>query len=194
MKMKKKKYFIIAIAIVLGMFCFVPTKQIECSKKVFITSKKSSKATRSLSESELETIKKGLYNSINSYRKSQKKKTLSKTATLEKSANIRTKEVVNKFSHTRPNGTRCFTAFATYKQKGVSNGENLSKVSFSAKSSYSRDYLNKAVESMMKTLKSSKTHKDVMLNKAYTKYGIGITVKKSGNTITVYSAQHYSSK
>ncbi len=192
--MKKKKSMIIVIAIVFGMVCFTPVKQTECSKKVFITNKKSSKATRNLSKSELETIKKGLYNSINAYRKSQKKKTLAKQSALEKSASTRTKEIVNKFSHTRPNGTRCFTAFATYKKKGVSNGENLSRVSFNAKSSYSKDYLNKAVESMMKTLKSSKTHKDVMLNKAYTKYGIGITVKKSGNTITVYSAQHYSSK
>lgn len=192
--MKKKRSMLIAIAIVFGMVCFAPIKQTECSKKVFIVSKKSSKATRTLSAGELETIKKGLYNSINSYRKSKKRKTLTKQTGLEKSANVRTKEIVNKFSHTRPNGTRCFTAFAIYKKKGVSNGENLSKVSFNAKSSYSKDYLNKAVESMMKTLKSSKTHKDVMLNKAYTKYGIGITVKKSGNTITVYSAQHYSSK
>ncbi len=192
--MKKKRSMLIAIAIVFGMVCFAPIKQTECSKKVFIVSKKSSKATRTLSAGELETIKKGLYNSINSYRKSKKRKTLTKQTALEKSANVRTKEIVNKFSHTRPNGTRCFTAFATYKKKGVSNGENLSKVSFNAKSSYSKDYLNKAVESMMKTLKSSKTHKDVMLNKAYTKYGIAVTVKKSGNTITVYSAQHYSSK
>lgn len=192
--MKKKKYFIIVIATILGMVCFVPTKQIECSKKVFIISKKSSKATRSLSASELETIKKGLYSSINAYRKSQKKKTLSKTATLEKSANTRTKEVVKKFSHTRPNGTRCFTAFATYKKKGVTNGENLAKVSFDAKDSYSKEYLNKVVTSMMNTLKSSKSHKSVMLDKVFTKYGIGITVKKSGNTVTVYSAQHYSSK
>ena len=188
--MKKKKCFIITVAIVLGIVCFTPIKQIECSKKVLINTK----TTRNLNSSELETIKKGLYNSINSYRKSQKKKTLMKTTTLEKSACTRAKEVVKKWSHTRPNGLRCFTAFATYRKTGVTNGENLAKVTFSAKKSYNKDYLNRAVQGMMKKLKSSQTHRNVMLNKVYTKYGIGITVKKSGNTITVYSVQHYSSK
>lgn len=194
MKMKKKRSMIIGMVLILSMLCFVPSQTIECSKKTIISTKTVSKKKRNLNSSELETIREGLYSGINNYRKSNKKKILTKKTSLKNSATTRSKEIVNKFSHTRPNGKTCFTTFSSYKKKGYTLGENLAKVSFTAKNSYSKDYLNKVVNSMMNTLKNSKSHKSIMLDKDFTKYGIGITVKKNGNTITVYSVHHFSNK
>lgn len=39
-------------------------------------------------------------------------------AALEKTAKVRAKEIVQKFSHTRPNGTRCFTAYPSMSYLG----------------------------------------------------------------------------
>ena len=39
-------------------------------------------------------------------------------ADLEKTAKVRAKEIVKKFSHTRPNGTRCFTAYPNMRALG----------------------------------------------------------------------------
>lgn len=39
-------------------------------------------------------------------------------ADLEKAAKVRAKEIVKKFSHTRPNGTRCFTAYPKMRALG----------------------------------------------------------------------------
>ncbi len=188
----KRKIFMVGImaAVMIG------TISLPCNSVTGIQAAviKAQPKVRNLNSAEIEVFRSKLYSSINAYRKSNKRKTLSKNTTLQKSATLRAKEVVKKWSHTRPNGLRCFTAFATYRKTGVTNGENLAKVTFSAKKSYNKDYLNRAVQGMMKKLKSSQTHRNVMLNNVYSKYGIGITVKKSGNTITVYSVQHYSSK
>ena len=55
-------------------------------------------------------------------KKSNKLKALKKDASLEKTARVRAKEAAVKFSHTRPNGKDCFTAFP---KKFNYRGENL---------------------------------------------------------------------
>ena len=44
------------------------------------------------------------YSKLNSYRRAAGRKALARNATLEKHAKTRAKEIVRKFSHTRPNG------------------------------------------------------------------------------------------
>lgn len=187
----KRKIFMVGImaAVMIG------TISLPCNSVTGIQAAviKAQPKVRNLNSAEIEVFRSKLYSSINAYRKSNKRKTLSKNTTLQKSATLRAKELPKKYSHTRPNGKSCFTVFSS-RSIGTTNGENLTKVTFVAKSSYSTVMLNNMVESVMKALKKSSSHRQIMLNSKYTKNGIGIYAVKNGNTITLYSAQHFSNK
>lgn len=75
-------------------------------------------------------------------------------------ADIRVKEVAKKFSHTRPDGTSCFTAFAEAGIKGGYMGENIAQ-------GY-RD-----PEEVVKGWMNSKPHRANILNSEFTDIGIG---------------------
>lgn len=76
-----------------------------------------------------------------------------------KVADVRAKEIVKSFSHTRPNGTSCFTAF---KENGVSYryaGENIA-------------YGQKTATIVMNAWMNSAGHRANILNKNFGKIGI----------------------
>ena len=96
-------------------------------------------------------------------KKSNKLKALKRDAKLEKVAKVRAKEIAKNFSHTRPNGKSCFTAYPKYRCVG----ENIC---------YSSGNLSaaKAME-MFKETKykySGQGHRRNMLDKDYNVVGI----------------------
>lgn len=64
------------------------------------------------------------YAELGKFRAANSKKALKKSAKLEKVAKLRAKEIARKYSHTRPNGTSCFTAYpcATVKAENIACG------------------------------------------------------------------------
>ena len=78
-------------------------------------------------------------------------------------AQVRAQEAAQSFSHTRPNGTSCFTAL---KEAGISYrgaGENIA-------------YGQKTPQSVMEDWMNSSGHRANILNAKYTKIGVGYTV------------------
>ncbi|MBP3579954.1 MAG: hypothetical protein J6K12_01770 [Clostridia bacterium] len=95
---------------------------------------------------------------------------------LEKCASVRSKEIQSLFSHTRPNGTRCFTVLDEYGYKYSTAGENIA---------YGQDSANEVFEAWM----NSQGHRENILNPSYTRIGMA----KYG-TSTLYWAQMFASK
>ena len=98
------------------------------------------------------------YNTLNTYRKNNKvakNVNLKKDATLEKAAQTRAKELVSKFSHTRPNGKSGLSIISgnVYKGENIARGQ-------------------KSCAAVMKAWYNSAGHKANMLRKDYTKVGI----------------------
>ena len=95
------------------------------------------------------------YTKLNQYRTKAKVKTLKKDATLENIAKIRAKELVTKFSHTRPNGQKGLSLI----KGNVYKGENIAMGQTSCNEVLTDWY-------------SSPGHKANMIKKNYTKVGI----------------------
>ena len=112
---------------------------------------------------------------VNSYRSQHGLSSVSYDATLAKAANVRAKELVSSFSHTRPNGTRCFTAFD---EAGVSYrgaGENIAMGQSSA-------------EAVMSDWMKSEGHRENILNANFTKIAVGVYEGSDGR---LYWAQEF---
>jgi len=93
---------------------------------------------------------------------------------LEASAYVRATELPTKFSHTRPNGSKCFTAMP---QRGNVLGENLAGGQTSPK---------QVVQAWM----DSKTHRENMLSKKYTEIGV-VYYYQSKSRYKHYWVQHF---
>lgn len=96
---------------------------------------------------------------VNKERKANGLGTVVLSDELCKVADIRAKEIVRSFSHTRPNGTSCFTAF---KENGVTyryTGENIA-------------YGQRTAEIVMNGWMNSSGHRANILNKNFGKIGI----------------------
>ena len=88
-------------------------------------------------------------------------------ALLQEVAHIRAEELVEKFSHTRPNGSSCFS---TYNEVGVdyhAAGENIAAGYYSA-------------ESVMVGWMNSDGHRDNILNGGFTSVGLGYWFEDDG--------------
>ena len=93
---------------------------------------------------------------------------------LAASAYVRAVELPTKFSHTRPNGTKCFTAMPT---RGHILGENLAGGQTSPK---------QVVQAWM----DSKTHRDNILNPKYTDLGV-VYYYRADSKYKHYWVQHF---
>ena len=93
---------------------------------------------------------------------------------LAASAYVRAVELPAKFSHTRPNGTKCFTAMP---QRGHILGENLAGGQISPK---------QVVQAWM----DSKTHRDNILNKQYKELGV-VYYYQANSKYKHYWVQHF---
>lgn len=94
----------------------------------------------------------------------------------------RSKEISRNFSHTRPNGSSCFTAFIDH---GIilysARGENIASGYTTPKD---------VVAGWMK----SAAHRNVMLNPVYQETGIGFYIAMNGSTPTAYWVQVFYKK
>ena len=110
---------------------------------------------------------------------SNKLKALKKDAALEKTAKIRAKEIATKFSHTRPNGKSCFTAYPSYSWKGenIAYGYNSAKAVTEAWKETKEKY-------------NGQGHRRNMLNKNFNAVGIAC-YNKNG---TLYWVQCFGKK
>lgn len=95
------------------------------------------------------------YDKLNAYRKSAKLGNLTKDAALEKVAQQRAKELVESFSHKRPNGESGLTLI----KGNVYKGENIAKG-------------QKNCDAVMTAWYNSEGHRANMLGKNYTKVGV----------------------
>ena len=93
---------------------------------------------------------------------------------LAASAFVRATEITTKFSHTRPNGTRCFTAMP---QRGHVLGENLAGGQTTPK---------QVVQAWM----DSKTHRDNMLSKNFKEIGV-VYYYQPNTRFKHYWVQHF---
>lgn len=86
---------------------------------------------------------------------------------LTSAANVRSKEIVNTFSHTRPDGTQFYTAI---KEQGFSYkgcGENIA-------------WGQKTPDEVMNAWMNSSGHRSNILNSKYTKIGVGVYEAENG--------------
>lgn len=105
-----------------------------------------------------------IYNLVNKERTSRGLNTLAYNFKLQEGANIRAKEASQAFSHTRPDGTECYTVFP--EDYNVA-GENLIMA----------DEPIATAENLMATWMESQGHKDNILAQRYTSIAIGIYEK-----------------
>ncbi len=96
---------------------------------------------------------------------------------LETAANIRAVEIKQSFSHTRPDGTSCFTTLDEIGYKYGYAGENIA-------------YGQKSPQEVVEAWMNSQGHRENILNENFTHLGVG--VYESGSII--YWAQMFASK
>lgn len=109
---------------------------------------------------------------VNRYRKANGLNELAGSQVLTSAAGIRAQEITKKFSHTRPDGSRCFTVSAYV------SGENLS-------CGYS------SAQDIFNAWKDSASHNAVMLGDGFKAVGVGVFVKRTsmfGITVDSYFA------
>lgn len=82
-------------------------------------------ATPGLTKSEIDALRQEELNLVNAERTKRGLTPLVMNETLNEVAQLRAEETLSKFSHTRPNGTDCFTAFNARGMKKGIRGENL---------------------------------------------------------------------
>ena len=99
-------------------------------------------------------------NLVNKERRSQGLSALSLSAEAQQAARVRAKEIVSSFSHTRPNGTSCFTVLNEIGAKYTSAGENIAKG-------------QKTPEQVVEAWMNSPSHRANILSSKYTKLGVG---------------------
>ena len=93
---------------------------------------------------------------------------------LEASAYVRAVELPTKFSHTRPNGTRCFTAMP---HRGHILGENLAGG-------------QKSPQQVVQAWMDSKTHRENILNPKFTELGV-VYYYQANSKYKHYWVQHF---
>lgn len=98
---------------------------------------------------------------VNSERSAQKKSVVRSDDTLNAIAEQRAREIAVKFSHTRPDGTRCSSLLQENGIVNVYAGENIAAG-------------HKKAEDVMDTWMSSEGHRKNILNENYTRIGVGV--------------------
>ena len=108
-------------------------------------------------DSPTEAMEKQVVEIVNAERKKQNLAPLSVDESLMKSCDIRAKELVNSFSHTRPDGSSCFTSIETNYNAA---GENIA-------------YGQNSAQAVMTSWMNSEGHRNNILSDKYTHIGVG---------------------
>ena len=104
---------------------------------------------------------------VNAERAKEGLTALNSDSLVQSAAQVRAKEIANKFSHTRPDGRNCFTALSEAGVKYLNAGENIA-------------YGQKTPAEVVKAWMNSPGHRANIMNANFTTIGVGCY--KSGNT------------
>lgn len=118
-------------------------------------------------DSSISEYAKKVVNLVNEERKKAGVNTVDIDIKLTNAANVRSKEIVSNFSHTRPDGTSFYTAI---KEQGFSYrgcGENIA-------------WGQKSPDEVMNAWMNSDGHRSNILNSKYTKIGVGVYEAPNG--------------
>lgn len=124
-------------------------------------------------EKQIAEFKAAVLRLVNEERKKAELPALESLDKLNEMADVRAKESASSFSHTRPDGTRCFTVFADFSLKYRAAGENLA-------------YGFQTPEGVVAAWMASPAHKANILDKDFTYLGIGYFPKDNGK---IYCSQ-----
>ena len=142
----------------------VKGKTLKC--KVTVTKKQTAKKTNTAGKKNTTTdisLQKKVISIVNQNRKKQGLEALTMDEKLMKAAQDRAKELTKSFSHTRPNGTSCFTIFEKYKITPMASGENIAAGQRSA-------------ADVMDSWMNSQGHKENIMNNKFKKIGVGLVI------------------
>ena len=109
------------------------------------------------------SLQKKVISIVNKNRKKKGLEALTMDEKLMKAAQDRAKELTKSFSHTRPNGTSCFTIFEKYKITPTASGENIAAGQRSA-------------AAVMDSWMNSPGHKENIMNNRFKKIGVGLVI------------------
>ena len=101
---------------------------------------------------------------INQERKANGVQAIETDAKLQEAAGKRAQEIAEKFDHTRPDGSSCFTVLAEYNISYRACGENIA-------------YGQPNAESVMNSWMNSPGHRSNILNASYGRVGVGLYIK-----------------
>lgn len=148
---------------------------------------------RNLNDKELTKVKDSLVNKINLERTSHNNIKLDKDSLLSKSATLRAKEIVTKYSHIRPNGKSFLTSLTSVgiNSTRLNAGECLAKYTINAENSYNDTKLNQISNNIHRVLMNSSIHQSVILDKRYSKVNVGIYSQMKEGRVTLYIVEHF---
>lgn len=126
------------------------------------TAKKTNTAGKKNTTTDI-SLQKKVISIVNQNRKKQGLEALTMDEKLMKAAQDRAKELTKSFSHTRPNGTSCFTIFEKYKITPTASGENIAAGQRSA-------------AAVMDSWMNSQGHKENIMNNKFKKIGVGLVI------------------
>lgn len=126
------------------------------------TAKKTNTAGKKNTTTDI-SLQKKVISIVNQNRKKQGLEALTMDEKLMKAAQDRAKELTKSFSHTRPNGTSCFTIFEKYKITPMASGENIAAGQRSA-------------AAVMDSWMNSPGHKENIMNNRFKKIGVGLVI------------------
>lgn len=126
------------------------------------TAKKTNTAGKKNTTTDI-SLQKKVISIVNQNRKKQGLEALTMDEKLMKAAQDRAKELTKSFSHTRPNGTSCFTIFEKYKITPTASGENIAAGQRSA-------------ADVMDSWMNSQGHKENIMNNKFKKIGVGLVI------------------
>lgn len=147
---------------------------------------------------QLRRIEEGFLMLVNLERQNCGVGTLAIDSVLDEAAQVRSAEIVELFSHTRPDGTNCFTAVDTSRYPAATMGENICFTSHVGTGYYTpadvwvgSDAQIEAAYGWIFTLfKNSPGHYDNMIKAAYNDCGIGLTCVVDEHGIPYFYLAH----
>ena len=116
---------------------------------------------------ELKNLANEVVRLVNAQRAANGLKALEIDVNVQSAAQVRAKEINTVFSHTRPNGTSCFTALKENNVSYRGAGENIASGQTSA-------------QQVMNSWMNSEGHRANILNSKFTKIGVGVYKTSSG--------------
>lgn len=135
--------------------------------KVKDSSAKAEKKTSASASNDIDAMIQEVFEIVNQERTAAGKDPLTLDQTLLQVADIRAEELLQKYSHDRPDGSSCFTAFNDAGIVNVYMGENIAAG-------------QKSAEQVMDDWMNSPGHRQNILSDDFTRIGIGLRVSNNG--------------